>query len=678
MDTQTPPIRLVTAIATVGLLFAQMMPAFAQAPVPSPPSGIQEQPDADPPARVGRLARVSGQVSFHGQDDTQWSPATLNFPVASGSAFWTQPDARAEIEVSASRIVMAPGTELDVTSLTDTAFQATEPQGEIYLQLRGVTAGDTYAVQTPRGMVTVANSGRYGIAAGDVQNPTVVTVLEGSARVEGPGVMLDVGPGQTATITGVDTFQGQVGPAQRDAFLTAMLEAERAPVQPAVVPPPAVAAMPGGEDLASYGTWSESPEYGQVWYPEVAPDWAPYRDGSWAYVGPWGWTWVDSEPWGFAPFHYGRWAQLRGRWCWVPGAGRFGPRPVYAPALVTFFGVGAVGVGVGAALAAGRVGWVPLGPREPFHPWYRTSDRYFRQINAPHVANITTVNRNVAVNNFVNRGAVTMVPVSAMTASRPVRPSLERVDPSQLALARPVLGQQPVRPAATTFGVTPAVARQLNLPQSTQPFHSGSPGPAIRATPTVISPGVATGGWPVRPGLPPLHGPVPPTVPASVGMHSVGHPLPPLRPPVPPGQAVQPQIQHQPFGGPGAVTHTVPMVNQGTPPAPNVVHPAPQFANPAATAPFARAPSPGAIRPAPVAPVHPGPGGWPTPSPGVHAAPPPVPQVHAPPPQMFHPAANPPPAFHPATPLPAPHFSPPPQAHPPPPQPAQHKRPGEP
>ena len=89
----------------------------------------------------------------------------------------------------------------------------------------------------------------------------------------------------------------------------------------------------------------------------------------------------------------------------------------------------------------------PLGPRELFHPRYRASDRYFRQVNVTHVANFTTVNRNVAINNFVNRRAATVVPTSAMTASRPVGSSFQRVDPALLAQARPVLGQQPLRPA---------------------------------------------------------------------------------------------------------------------------------------------------------------------------------------------------------------------------------------
>ena len=54
------------------------------------------------------------------------------------------------------------------------------------------------------------------------------------------------------------------------------------------------------------------------------------------------------------------------------------PVPVYAPALVTFFGVGAA-VGIGAALAAGRIGWCPLGPHEAYRPWYHASDRYLRR-----------------------------------------------------------------------------------------------------------------------------------------------------------------------------------------------------------------------------------------------------------------------------------------------------------
>ncbi len=242
--------------------------------------------------------------------------------------------------------------------------------------------------------------------------------------------------------------------------------------------------------------------------------------------------------------------RIGGRWGWYPGAEvGIAPVPVYAPALVTFFGVGAVvGIGVGAALAGGRIGWFPLGPREVYRPWYHASDRYVRQVNVTHVTNvtsITTVNRNVTVNNFANRGGATVVPTSALTESRPVRPVVQRVDAAQLAQARPVFGQQPLRPTVATAGVTPAVARQFNLAPTQgagavvqRPV---APGPAIR--PAGLAPGAVGAAAGGRPPLPPLHNPTQPTVPAAAGTRPFTGQPPPAEPgarPAPPAPGAAP------------------------------------------------------------------------------------------------------------------------------------------
>lgn len=690
MRTQNRTFRLAAALAIGSLLFAQMPPPAAAQPVP--PLAAQQ---GDPPTRVGRLARMTGTVSFHSQDEADWGPAVLNYPVTAGGSFWTQPGAQASIEVSASRVVMAPQTELDVSDLTDTSFLGTVPQGEVYLHVQATTPDETYAMQTPRGLVTLASPGRYGITAGDTQDPTLVTVIQGSAHIEGPGVTMDVAANQTASVFGTDTFQASVAPAQPDAFLTAMLNAERPPAAP---PPPVVASMPGGDDLSEYGNWSDTSDYGQVWYPQVAPDWVPYREGQWAYVEPWGWTWVDNEPWGFAPFHYGRWVEIGGRWGWVPGAPVAGP-PVYAPALVTFFGVGAVvGVGIGAALAAGRVGWCPLGPREAYHPWYRASPAYMRDVNIRHVTNFTTINRNVTVNNFFNRRAATVVPTSAMTGSRPVGRFAQRVDPAQLAQARPLVGAPPVHPAASTIGVTPRVARQFNLPASTT-ARPAAPGPAFRAAPATA-----------RPVAPPLHNPVQNTVPAAAAIHPVvpnGTPM--LRPPPAPGHVGPPPIEHTaPVVAPGAMPRTGQLPNAAEHPATPVqpfapqARPVPGAIQPQHVAPMTLQPpvppvhatpaAPGAIQPQhfapmPQAPVmHAPPAALAPPAaPAAPAAPappivraPPAAAIRAPEPQM-HAAPvmqAPPPVFHPAPPPPVMHAAPPPQMpHPAPPPPMVHAAP---
>jgi hypothetical protein len=631
MRTQYYPLRFSASVAATALLVSQLLPL---------PASAQDQPTGDPPARVGRLAKETGSVSFHGPGDTQWARAPLNYPVVQGDAFWTDANAQAVIEVSASRIAMAPQTELDMATLTDTALQATEPQGELYLNLRAGGFQGSYTLQTPRGLVTLAAPGRYGVVAGNTQDPTVITVVEGSAQIQGSGSPLDVGPGQAATLTGSDPFQGEVAPAQHDAFLTAMLNSERA--RPATTPTVA-AAMPGGEDLSLYGSWSDSPVYGQVWYPEVAPDWVPYRQGSWAYVAPWGWTWVDSDPWGFAPFHYGRWAEVGGRWAWMPGNQ---PAPAYAPALVTFFGAGAIaGAGIGAALAEGHIGWLPLGPREPFRPWYPASEHYLQRVN-PGPAGTPGMRPPSMIGGFVNAHAATVVPGSVLTGSRPVAPAMQQINPAQIAQVHPIVGQTPLRPTGATLGVTPVVARQLNLPPAAKP-QAMAPGPAIHPMPEHPTAELPSG----QHFLPPLR------QPAAAGAERPFAAPPALRPPPAAGQTAQPSViepHRPPEAGPGVAVHPAPQPTN-RPPGAVVQQPTPPvtFHTPPPAQPVVHAPQTVVLHPSPP-PAQPHPA-----EPIVHAAqptpvhtPPPTPQVHA---------AAPPPVAH----------TPPPEHN------AQHKRPGE-
>ncbi|MCX7384729.1 MAG: hypothetical protein NT133_25670, partial [Alphaproteobacteria bacterium] len=365
MRTNTLPFRLTAILVAAAMFTAPLLPtaAFAQT----------EAPAVDPPARVGRVARMSGTVSYHGAEQTQWEPAALNFPVTSGSSFWTEPRSGADIDVAGARIVLHEGTHFDIDQLTDHAVTATVAQGSVYLALRGTQPGDTIQLRTPRGTVTLAQDGQYEINAGDTDRPTTVSVIGGQAQVAGDNVSLFVASNQTAQISGSGPFQGKVGPLAASPFLTSHL----APVRPMptgdYAPPALVQQMTGGEALAETGRWERSEEYGQVWYPPVQASWVPYRHGHWAFVAPWGWTWIDEASWGFAPFHYGRWIQIGPSWAWtpiVPGVAiGYGYRPVYSPALVGFVGL-AAGIAIGAALGR-SVGWYPLGPREVYYPPYR-------------------------------------------------------------------------------------------------------------------------------------------------------------------------------------------------------------------------------------------------------------------------------------------------------------------
>ena len=473
MSTRTI-LSLSSALVAGCLALAGPAPARAQSTAATPDTAGQ----APPPTVVGRIAFVQGTVSFHTADQQQWQPATLNYPLTSGDALWTEPQALAEIQVAASAVWMNGGSELDVNTLDEHTMAATEAQGELYLHLRNLPEGQRYTVTTPRGVVTLSKDGRYDIVAGDTEHPTTVTVVDGAAQVTGADLSLQVAADQTATISGTANFQGNVGALAQDAFLASMETREQQRLKTAQVAPPAVVSgMTGSQTLSSYGTWGSSPQYGAVWYPQVGADWAPYQDGSWNYVAPWGWTWMSAEPWGFAPFHYGRWAEIDGRWAWVPGGyappGEAG-LAVYAPALVTFFGLG-----------SGELGWVPLAPGEPYYPPYRADDRYLRALNRFDVRDVAALRRDerreeAALDRLANRRAAVVVPAAVLTDSRAVREAAHRLEERRLAEAHPLIGRDPARPTLATAGVTPRIAREEHLEDEARRI-ALAPGPRIEA-----------------------------------------------------------------------------------------------------------------------------------------------------------------------------------------------------
>jgi len=663
--------RLCAATALAGLL-ATALPPIALAQL-QPPAAAPVQSAENPPERVGWLQRINGGVSFHTADQDQWSQAAANYPVATGDALWTQPDASAQVAISTSTIGMAGGTELDVATLDPNGLQSTLPQGEIYLGLRNLAPSEAWSIQTPRGLVTFAGPGRYDVAAGDTQDPTTVTVLQGAAQVSGPGLSLQVAAGQTATITGTDTFQGSVGPAQTDASLATW---QQPPPPQSAAAPAVVAQMPGGDDLSVYGTWTDTSDYGDVWYPQVPTGWAPYQQGYWSWVAPWGWTWIDSAPWGFAPFHYGRWVQIGGRWGWSPGVVAVSGPPVYAPALVAFFGVGA-------ALEAGTVGWFPLAPQEPYHPWFHASDAWLRAVNRRDVRNLTAIGHPLPMDSFLNRAAVTAMPAAAMAESRLVRQAAVRVDPQMLASARQVIGTPPIRPTTATVGITPNLARAMRLPEpprGTPVAPHMAPGPMIHPMPLVH--GVAA--------RPPLPAPSErhPGVPPLGAAHPAGFATPELRTPAareggPPPIGLSPTRtpeRHEPVPAGVAHPNTLPRPIEHGPQAPREQtqraeeQRAPHSAD-GLHGPFERPAAPAPGRPPEFhEPPHESPpiahAPEAHPAPPMHAPPPEMHAVvspHAPPPEFHAPAPEfhaPAPEFH--APAPQFHAAPPPEQHAPP------------
>jgi hypothetical protein len=424
-----------SSVLALGLIAGS--PAFAQ---------------EEPPARVGRVSFVTGQLGFQAKGDDAASAAAVNQPVATGGAFWTDAKSRAELRIGSRTIDLTGNTELDITKLDQQVMQFGLPQGRIDMHIRTLLEGESVEIDLPRGAVWLLRAGTYDIDAGTADRPARIAVFEGDARFVGGLLDVAIKTGDAAMIGGKETLTASVERATPDEFARWCRSRdydEHRLAAPYHVSPQ----MTGYETLDEYGSWHTVPRYGTVWYPRSVPaGWAPYRDGYWSWAEPWGWNWIDNEPWGFAPSHYGRWALLDGLWGWVPGG--YVAQPVYAPALVGYIDDPA---SILAAAVAGAVtGWFPLGPGEAYWPSYSNDPSYIRAVNTGAVADTRNLGTRPngdpagANQNFANLRAATVVPQQAFGARQPAgRSALPVADAAQHAR---VTSQAPSRSAAVQTG----------------------------------------------------------------------------------------------------------------------------------------------------------------------------------------------------------------------------------
>lgn len=324
---------------------------------------------ADPPAVVGRISAVQGQVTLASNDpngDSEPVAASLNWPVTGANHINTAGGARTEFRVGSTAVRLDGDSDLEITDMDEDLLRLRLNYGSVSIRVRSPELLRDFELTTPQARVTMLEPGLLRVDAERVADSSQVSVMGGSARVESGGSSVVVSNGRQVDISGDDV---RTSVARRDGFDVWADERDRQ-AEAVVTSRYVSSGITGYEELDRNGSWTESAEYGPLWAPRnVAVDWAPYRDGRWTWLAPWGWTWVDNAPWGYAPSHYGRWVTVNRRWFWAPG--RPVGRPVWAPALVGWVG----GDGFSHHRGPG-LGWFPLSPRERYVPNYRVSNQY--------------------------------------------------------------------------------------------------------------------------------------------------------------------------------------------------------------------------------------------------------------------------------------------------------------
>jgi hypothetical protein len=454
-------LALSCALAAIAIVIAAAFPR---------PALSQDQDQDDPPSRVARLGYMEGSVSFQPAGESEWVQAVSNRPITTGDKLWADQNSRAEVQLGSATIDLAANTGFSFLNLDDRTVQIELSSGTINLRVRELDRDDVFEIDTANQAFTVSEPGRYRVEASENGDYTVVTIRDGSGESTGNGQSYTLHAGQRTTFSGTSSLNAEVQQIGGSDDFDNWSEARYRRYDDSPSARYCSHDMVGIDDLDNTGDWQPSSDYGHVWFPRVAVDWAPYHEGHWAWIDPWGWTWVDDEAWGYAPFHYGRWLTVGGRWGWIPGP--VNVRPVYAPALVVFVGGGGAAIG-------GNVAWFPLGPREVYVPSYRVSPAYVNRVNVTNttvntttitnVYNTTIVNKTTNITNvtYVNRnvrGAMTAVPQRAFVSAQPVGQTAVRVDARQFASA-PVSARAAVPPVReAVLGVHANTANHVAAP----------------------------------------------------------------------------------------------------------------------------------------------------------------------------------------------------------------------
>lgn len=453
-----------------GALLALAIPfAAAQGPDPNGPAP-EETADNRPGRGVARISVVAGDVSVRRGDSGDWVAAAPNAPLVVQDTLHAGVNARAEVQMDRSNIIrLAPDSEIRFAELEYQRYGIQIASGTVmYRVLRELDAD--VEVSAPIVSVRPTRKAAFRITVRP-DGSTEVTVRLGEVEVASSKGTERLQAGRTMLVRGTagDPEFQLISATRRDEWdqwnESRDKELERSNAYKYVS-----SSVYGAEDLDQNGRWEYDAPYGNVWVPNVAADWAPYRYGRWSWVDYYGWSWVSYDPWGWAPYHYGRWYHGPRGWCWWPGA--IGGRHYWSPGLVAWVGFGGGGFGFG------HVGWVPLAPYEPFHPWYGWN--YYRgggRYGGTHIVNnvnITNVYRNARVSN-----GMTTVAAHDFTAGRSVHNV--RLSANEMQQGSLMRGQLPIAPERASQRL--AERQMASTPQSagrssffTRRGNSGSPG----------------------------------------------------------------------------------------------------------------------------------------------------------------------------------------------------------
>jgi hypothetical protein len=382
--------------------------------------------------RYARLGEFEGQVEVQLGVADSWMPAERNLPLTEAAWVRTGPASRVEIELEDGSVLRlaadSQGELSDYTQLSTGQRVTTVSLDHGLAYFTGQPRErDALTLGVPGAQVIYFRKARVRLEAADTWSR--ISVLEGVAKFSCPAAEIDITQGTTTRVEPANparffldreilAMESDHWSGDRDKAIATNTSRSH------------VVERYGLTDLDGAGEWISTDEYGTVWKPKIADDWAPFQKGRWRWYDTLGYTWVSDDAWGWLPYHYGRWARTSGLgWIWVPTVSQ-----VFKPGEVFWM------------RGSKLVGWGPLAPGEQ---WTATvqPDQF---INAN-----TTYASFAADARVIDPAGFTARPKEPLTATTfAVALPSPPFPPSRLDATRPVLRAGSTRVLPVMRGVT--------------------------------------------------------------------------------------------------------------------------------------------------------------------------------------------------------------------------------
>ena len=101
------------------------------------------QQTIDPPGRIAYFSALEGSARIAGAGNAAWAPATLNWPVTTGTRLATEAGSRTELHGGWTALRLQGRSSLDVTRLDDDTLQVALTEGTLSARVRELQPGES-------------------------------------------------------------------------------------------------------------------------------------------------------------------------------------------------------------------------------------------------------------------------------------------------------------------------------------------------------------------------------------------------------------------------------------------------------------------------------------------------------------------------------------------------------